>query len=94
MTGKVIQLRDGLTAVETVLGWTITGQVPKAKTESTAMFVTANMVNEATIQDLWSLEAIGIQDPSEKKSQEKLEMEATAHFMENMTRAEDGRYSV
>lgn len=96
LTGRILQLDRGLTAIETRLGWCVSGPSPiySPVEESYAMMVTSLMVNQASPSDLWSLETIGIHDPSEHKSKAEKENETKIHFQKTVTRNEDGRYSV
>jgi len=95
LTGKKVELQNGLVAIETVFGWTLSGKV---RDESVAMSVTSVSMHvqseESSISDLWELELIGIKDPMEHKSKEEKDQETKEHFRETVTRSEDGRYSV
>jgi len=92
-TGKEVHLRNGLMAVETVLGWTLIGKQRSAE-ENVSRYVHSMHVSDASVQQLWDLETLGIRDPVELKSKEEKEMIAKLHFMETVVRGEDGRYSV
>jgi hypothetical protein len=51
ITGRIIQLRSGLTATETLLGWTIYGKTSKYD-DSVATLITPNFVSEASVEEL------------------------------------------
>ncbi|OXA52865.1 Pro-Pol polyprotein [Folsomia candida] len=92
MTGRMIKLRCGLVACESVFGWSLSGPVPKFNSvlnESISMFTT-----EENVQEMWTLEALGIEDPIEVKSKLDQELIAKKHFAETVSRQADGRYSV
>ena len=96
MTGKFFRLSCGLIAMESVFGWTISGVSNNPKNEeSHAMSITTAMLAQPmSIENLWSLETIGIKDSAEIKSAAEKEDEAKTHFIETVSRAEDGRYVV
>ncbi|OXA47678.1 Shikimate kinase [Folsomia candida] len=92
MTGRMIKLRCGLVACESIFGWSLSGPVPKFNSvlnESISMFTT-----EENVQEMWTLEALGIKDPIEVKSKLDQELIAKKHFAETVSRQADGRYSV
>ena len=95
-TGRIHQLSMGLTAIETRLGWTISGRCDQnsVKDSSVAMNVVSMYVSDAIISQLWDLEAIGIHDEIQRKAREERELEAKNHFLQTVTRTENGRYSV
>jgi len=95
LTGIIIQLPNGLTAVETILGWTVMGGQSKGfSSNPIAGIVTSLTITNASVEDLWALDAIGIHDPVDSAT--KLEKaEATRqHFLSTVSRSHDGRYSV
>ncbi|CAL8069059.1 unnamed protein product [Orchesella dallaii] len=95
MTGKKMELSCGPVAVETLLGWTLMGKLPRASgPQRSSMLVTSLHVNDADVSKLWDLDAIGISDPGEKKSREELEELAMKHFEDTVRRKSDGRYEV
>ncbi|UYV73013.1 hypothetical protein LAZ67_10001523 [Cordylochernes scorpioides] len=79
LTGKKIELESGPVALVTKLGWTV---------------ILSCLVRDATIQDLWRLDVIGIMEPMKKKSKEELSVAALEHFNQTVKQNEDGRYSV
>lgn len=98
LTGRVKQLGNGLTAIQTKIGWTVCGPsgIPSQGylNSGTAVVVTNLHVKEWSVPDLWRLETIGINDPAHTLS--KREEEELAHdmFIKQLTRNEDGRYRV
>ncbi|UYV74106.1 hypothetical protein LAZ67_11002128 [Cordylochernes scorpioides] len=94
LTGKVVFLGEDLTAVETKLGWTLMGQSPVVGKEDKVQIALNMLVARNNLKDLWELDILGIQDPIEVVSKKKRETELKEHFIKNMKRDEDQRYSV
>lgn len=97
LTGKRECLKNGLVALETCFGWTLSGRLERASNEAcsdVAMQVTSMLVSEANISELWSLETIGIHDPAEQKTRVERELETKQQFLQTVSRSETGRYSV
>ncbi|XP_021966492.1 uncharacterized protein LOC110861672 [Folsomia candida] len=98
LTRRRITLTCGLTAVETVFGWTLNGRVPEDAMQfqdvNSARLMVSMTLSHANVQDLWELDTIGIRDPTESKTKEKRDLDALKQFSETVTRKEDGRYSV
>ncbi|GFU90576.1 integrase catalytic domain-containing protein [Trichonephila clavipes] len=91
-TGEVKQLSEGLTAVNTRLGWTVMGKLScesKFKLEN-SLLVHSLFTNREKISDFWELDSLGIKDPSEKKSKLELQDLALKHF-ENTVLRDEGR---
>ncbi|GFT48354.1 integrase catalytic domain-containing protein [Trichonephila clavipes] len=64
LTGNVVTLNSGLTAVENKLGWTVFG---KQKYCGKDKFTTFSMhLGNIPLQNLWELEVLGITDPTQK----------------------------
>ncbi|GFX03318.1 integrase catalytic domain-containing protein [Trichonephila clavipes] len=81
-TGEVKQLSEGLTAVNTRLGWTVMGKLScesEFKLEN-SLLVHSLYTNREEISNLWELDSIGIKNPSEKKSKLELQDLALKHF--------------
>ncbi|GFW33185.1 integrase catalytic domain-containing protein [Trichonephila clavipes] len=95
-TGEVKQLSEGLTAVNTRLGWTVTGKLScESKFElENSLLVHSLFTNREKLSDLWELDSLGIKDPSEKKSKLELQGHALKHFENTVLRDDDGRYIV
>ena len=94
-TGKKLDLENGLSAFETLLGWTVMGKQPgKNIRNDTAILVTSMFVKEANLSELWSLDVLGITDPIEKQ-QKSIRDERTMDFLlKTAERNIDGRYEV
>ncbi|GFR21826.1 integrase catalytic domain-containing protein [Trichonephila clavata] len=94
--GEVKQLSEGLTAVNTRLGWTVMGKLSnesKFKSEN-SLLVHSLLTNREKISDLWKLDSLGIKDPSEKRSKLELQDLALKHFENTILRDDEGRYIV
>ncbi|GFW59825.1 DUF1758 domain-containing protein [Trichonephila clavipes] len=65
LTGNVVTLHSGLTAVESKLGWTVFG---KQKFCGKDKFTTtlSMHVGNIPLENLWKLEVLGITDPTHK----------------------------
>ena len=97
VTGRKQFLKNGLVALETCFGWTLSGKldnVPDEASASLAMQVTSMFVAEADVSELWDLEAIGIHDPVDQKTRDEKELAAKEHFLQTVTQSEEGRYIV
>ncbi|CAL8130362.1 unnamed protein product [Orchesella dallaii] len=95
LTGNMYQLQCGPVAIETRLGWTLMGKLPFRKsTANSTMMVFSMHIHDAEIAKLWELDAIGITDPSEKKTRQELEEAALQHFEDTVTVNEENRYEV
>ncbi|XP_011858115.1 PREDICTED: uncharacterized protein LOC105555693, partial [Vollenhovia emeryi] len=69
-TGKVVQLDDGATAIQTKLGWTLLGKNLVDTREDAALMVVSMLSQEASVSNLWKLDILGIADPLEIKTKE------------------------
>ncbi|UYV67954.1 hypothetical protein LAZ67_5002612 [Cordylochernes scorpioides] len=94
LTGKVVHLGEDLTAVETKLRWTLMGQSPVVCKEDKVKIALNMLVARNNLKDLWELDVLGIQDFIEVVSKKKRETELKEHFIKNIKRDEDKRYSV
>ncbi|XP_055948336.1 uncharacterized protein LOC129981504 [Argiope bruennichi] len=93
MTGKILNLTCGLTATETLLGWTLMGRAPSSS-DSISMTVTNLLIKDCNISDLCKLEAIGITDPTESKKKTEMHQGTSDYFRNTLTIDEEGRYEV
>jgi len=66
-------LRCGLVAIETYIGWIVTGKMQSCIKVS-SMTVLSMFIHSETVSKLWELDVLGIQDPSRKKINEAAEM--------------------
>ncbi|GBN82784.1 hypothetical protein AVEN_143835-1 [Araneus ventricosus] len=95
MTGGFKLLASGPAAIETKLGWTVSGKNGMREiSDNSTLLVTSMLNKEALISDLWSLDALGILDPSEKKNKLELQEEARDHFLSTVKVNEEGRFQV
>ncbi|XP_054713434.1 uncharacterized protein LOC129222896 [Uloborus diversus] len=88
ITGNHLQLKSGLTAIETKLGWTVIG---RSNNES-ASFLISSMLTTSSC-DLWALDSLGITDPAEKKTAIELQEAAKQYFLDTV-KIENDRFLV
>ncbi|GBN86274.1 hypothetical protein AVEN_64258-1 [Araneus ventricosus] len=97
ITGGVKQLKGGLTAVNTKLGWTICGEHTSSNhknRELLTMLTSSFFVQNLKVSDLWNLETIGITDDGRSLTKEIEDELAREQFLSYLSRNEEGRYSV
>ena len=98
LTGRKHCLDNGLVALETCFGLTVSGKINIDVTEdpesTMAMHVVSMFVAEAKVADLWNLETIGIKDSAESKFRDEREKEVIQHFLQTVTRSQESRYCV
>jgi hypothetical protein len=98
LTGDVVQLNEGLTAINTKLGWTLCGESQELKIQNfegtSAMLVTNLHVQNLTVSDMWNLETIGIVDEAQISSKEVEDQLAQEQFLKGLRRDKYGRYCV
>ena len=95
MTGKMFRLKNGLIAVESVLGWTLSGEIPSQINSSCATTVISMLTKgEHSIQDMWSLDTLGIRDTAEQISEGEHNDKVKKSLQESVSRDKDGRYAV
>ncbi|GFS61459.1 integrase catalytic domain-containing protein [Trichonephila clavipes] len=97
LTGQVRQLKVGLTAVCTKLGWVVCGasdEIISDKDRTAPTLCASLAVHDFNISDLWSFEAIGILDANQNLSPAAEEEIARDQFLTSLTRKENGRYFV
>ncbi|KAF8785821.1 hypothetical protein HNY73_011324 [Argiope bruennichi] len=96
LTGKVHKLENGLVAVESLLGWTVMGRINYYTSESNvsmSSLITSMLVHSSDIENLWKLEALGITDSKENRSDVELQEAVWDHFHKTLKRSED-RYEI
>ena len=94
-TGKRKILSGGLVATETYLGWTLMGKTTlPAEKEDATMAVIAMFVNNASISDLFSLDVLGITDPTETESRKMRDYRTKQYFEDTVEINEEGRYEI
>ncbi|UYV76242.1 hypothetical protein LAZ67_13003148 [Cordylochernes scorpioides] len=94
LTGKIEQLAGGLTAIQTVLGWTLIGNTSSERPETSAQMVITLLTTQQRVASLWELETIGIRDPTEVISVKEKNVLMQEKFREKICRDHDGRYLV
>ncbi|UYV83241.1 hypothetical protein LAZ67_23000262 [Cordylochernes scorpioides] len=94
LTGKIEQLAGGLTAIQTVLGWTLIGNTSSERPETSAQMVITLLATQPRVTSLWELETIGIQDPTEVISEKEKNVLMQEKFHEKICRGHDERYPV
>ncbi|GFU84140.1 integrase catalytic domain-containing protein [Trichonephila clavipes] len=96
ITGRREELKTGLVALETKLGWTLMGKVPRyTDKKDTSMNIVSMLSQEdIPVSSLWDLEMLGIRDTIEQNSKEEKEKAVMSHFLETVRQKEDGRYEV
>jgi len=95
LTGRKCDLKNGSTAIETRLGWTVLGKLPKESTRSDAtVMITTMFVQQANLCDLWRLDAIGITDTIEKADKAARDEQTRKFLIETAKLNADGRYEV
>ena len=94
MTGRKRELSNGLTAVETLLGWTVMGKICSEERADKATTALSMFVSEAKISDLWSLDVLGIESAEVKRDRDLKEKAVQTHFLETVSFNENKRYTV
>jgi hypothetical protein len=93
LKGRREILQCGLVAIETYLGWIVTGKMQSC-TKASSMTVLSMFVYSETVSKLWELDVLGIQDPNRRKSSEEAEMAVQAYFLDTVKVNDDGRCEV
>ncbi|UYV81095.1 hypothetical protein LAZ67_19002780 [Cordylochernes scorpioides] len=96
LSGRVKQLENGLTAIETHLGWTICGPSPKKdeQTDYSSLVVISMHSRNMSVDYLWDLETIGIKDPRENLTKLEEDKIVHQHFLNTVHQLKDGRFCV
>ncbi|KAJ8968554.1 hypothetical protein NQ317_001752 [Molorchus minor] len=93
-TGRHHNLQCGLVAIETWVGWTIMGKISAPKSRTNDAMSVLSLFASPSITDLWQLDVLGIQEPTEKKSKEEMAEAAKELFLKTITADAQGRYEV
>ena len=94
-TGVRYALTNGLTAIETLLGWTVMGELKESeREESSALIATSLFLSQSDLPDMWKLDTIGIKDPVSRKSEAQRDIEVGKQFRETVKINSEGRYDV
>ena len=94
LTGRKHDLSNGLTIVETRLGWTVTGKVPMCERKDRTMTAISLLVTGSRISDFWDLDLLGIRDPIERSNQILREQTVKENFLKTVSLNENKRYTV
>jgi len=96
MTGRIHKLKNVLMAMESLLGFTLSGEVDTKRSTMNYASTIISLVTlgEKSLPDLWELETISIQDSAVKLSPVEHDEVVNREFRENITRDQDGRYVV
>ncbi|UYV61846.1 hypothetical protein LAZ67_1006840 [Cordylochernes scorpioides] len=96
LSGCVKQLENGLTAIETHLGWTICGPSPKKdeQTDYSSLVVISMHSRNMSVDYLWDLETIGIKDPRENLTKLEEDKIVHQHFLNTVHQLKNGRFCV
>ncbi|GFS58725.1 integrase catalytic domain-containing protein [Trichonephila clavipes] len=96
ITGRPEELKTGLVALETKLGWTLMGKVPRyTDKKDTSMNIVTMLSQEGIpVSSLWDLEMLGLRETIEQNSREENEKAVMSHFLETIRQKENGRYEV
>ncbi|GBL88547.1 hypothetical protein AVEN_159127-1 [Araneus ventricosus] len=88
-------LASGPAVIETKLGWTVFGKNGMPEISDNSTLLVTSMLNKKTlISDLWSLDALGILDLSEKKNKLELQEEARDHFLSTVKVNKEGLFQI
>ena len=93
LSGRREILPCGLVAIETYLGWIVTGKMRSRQKVSSMTAVTLFAQSEP-VNKLWELDVLGSQDPQSKTSKEERERSVRAYFLNTVRVNKDGRYEV
>ena len=93
-TGRSHILECGLVAIETRIGWTVMGKVPGSQSKKSATMTVLSLFVNPSITELWQLDVLGIQDPTDKKSKDEMALAAKELFLQTVSVNPKGRYEV
>ena len=79
LSGRREILQCGLVAIETYLGWIVTGKIWSC-TKASSMTALSMFIHSEAVSKLWELDVLGIQDPGRRRSSEEAEMAVQAYF--------------
>ncbi|GFQ84961.1 uncharacterized protein TNCT_99141 [Trichonephila clavata] len=78
--------------MNTYFGWTIMGRTAEGCSASEVLL--SLHVRDLKICHLWSLDSLGIKEPSISQSKSEIEEAVKVHFVRSLIRDEEGRYQV
>ncbi|UYV81749.1 hypothetical protein LAZ67_20002192 [Cordylochernes scorpioides] len=83
-TDQMVCLEDGLTAINTKIGWSIFGEISLEEGLASEYVSPVFLTMSYKVKDLWDLEMLGVRDPVENISQEeKAQVEKKSVVEEN-----------
>ncbi|GBM34984.1 hypothetical protein AVEN_240349-1 [Araneus ventricosus] len=75
LTGEIVELDCGLTAVHTKLGWTIMGKQKGTSSMGNVKTTLSMHCRSVNLTEMWDLECLGIIDPSQSLCRKKAHSE-------------------
>ncbi|XP_015905345.2 uncharacterized protein [Parasteatoda tepidariorum] len=93
-TGNVKCLIEGFVAVESHLGWTLMWKIPINDIAVTTNSSLSLLLTEASVNQLWSLDVLGITYPSPKKVQAELQRATQKYFLKAIRLDAENRFVV
>ena len=94
MTGRRYKMECGLVAVESVFGWTLSGQLPCQDVNCASTVISMHISEERSLPKLWDLEMLGIRDIADKISDEEKGDQVKKTLQSTLIRDDEGRYFV
>lgn len=94
LTGTVLQLKDGLVAIKSKLGWSLQGKQVSTNVNHHVTNILHCTYCDNNLTEYWALESLGIRDPAEVKSKIDATADALTAFNETVGTTEDKRYEV
>ncbi|GFV98792.1 integrase catalytic domain-containing protein [Trichonephila clavipes] len=91
-TGEIKNLPSGLVVMNTYFAWTVMGRTGES-CSANEVRLSLN-VSDLKICDLWSLDSLGIKEPSLSQSKSEIEEAGREHFVRSLRRDDEGRYHV
>ncbi|GFQ98981.1 DUF1758 domain-containing protein [Trichonephila clavata] len=78
--------------MNTYFGWTIMGRTGEGRSANEVLL--SLYVSDLKICDLWSLDSLGIKEPSISQSKSEIVEAVKEHFVRSLRRDDEGRYQV
>ncbi|GBN50440.1 hypothetical protein AVEN_180898-1 [Araneus ventricosus] len=94
LTGEIVELDCGLTAVHIKLGWTIMGKQKGTSSMGNVMTTLSMHCRSDNLTEMWDLECLGIIGPSQSLCRKKAHSEHLNDFREKLTILPCRRYEV
>ncbi|GFQ92504.1 integrase catalytic domain-containing protein [Trichonephila clavata] len=91
-TGEIKNQPSGLIAMNTYFRYTIMGRMGEGIKANEVLL--SLHVSDLKICDLWSLDSLGIKEPSISQSKSEIEEAVKDHFVRSLRRDDEGRYQV